>query len=129
MSSHATIDWVEKAEGNFTSALVLSHQRTRPVPDVVCNQCCQSAEKYLKALLVQYDMPRPKTMDLVRLEHRLAQVTADVLSLHLHLARLNPYGIDVCYPGFNTTVSDAQDAIQAMKAVRKFARAKLGLKP
>ena len=38
------------------------------------------------------------------------------------------YGIDVRYPGFETTVSEAKEAVKAMKAVRKFMRIKLGLR-
>ena len=129
MKTHPVTGWIDKAEGNYNSALVLLRQRTRLVPDVVCNQCQQCAEKYLKAMLFQYDIPFSKTLDLIKLENRIAQVDAQIRLLQSHLARLNPYGIDVCYPGLDATVSDAREAVQAMKTVRKFVRAKLGLKP
>ncbi len=129
MDAQPVVEWIEKAEGHYASALVLMRQRTRPVPDVVCNQCEQSAEKYLKAMLVRQGIPFSKTLDLIGLEGHIARIDADIRSMRPQLARLNPYGIDVCYPGFDTTVSDAREAFQAMKAVRKFVRAKLGLKP
>jgi HEPN domain-containing protein len=129
MSAHPVADWVEKAEGNYTSALVLMRQRTRLVPDVVCNQCQQCAEKYLKALLVRRGIGFPKTHDLIQLKSLLVAVDADAQLLTPMFAVLNPYGIDVRYPGIQATATDAREAIQAMKTVRKFVRAKLGQKP
>ncbi len=129
MSAHPVADWIEKAEGNYTSALVLMRQRTRLVPDVICNQCQQCAEKYLKALLVRRDIGFPKTHDLIQLKNLIVAADADVQLLTPAFTILNPYGIDVRYPGIQATPEDAQEAIQAMKTVRKFVRAKLGLKP
>ena len=129
MSAHPVADWVEKAEGNYASALVLMRQRTRLVPDVICNQCQQCAEKYLKALLVRRGIGFPKTHDLIQLKNLIAPVDADMQLLTPVFAILNPYGIDVRYPGIQATPKDAREAIQAMKTVRKFVRAKLGLKP
>ncbi len=129
MSAHPVADWIEKAEGNYTSALVLMRQRTRLVPDVICNQCQQCAEKYLKVLLVRRGIGFPKTHDLIQLKNLIVAADADVQLLTPAFTILNPYGIDVRYPGIQATPEDAQEAIQAMKTVRKFVRAKLGLKP
>jgi HEPN domain-containing protein len=129
MSAHPVADWVEKAEGNYTSALVLLRQRTRQVPDVVCNQCQQCAEKYLKALLVRRGLGFPKTHDLIQLKNLLVPIDADVQLLTPVLTVLNPYGVDVRYPGIQATPQDAREAVQSMKVMRKFVRAKLGLKP
>jgi len=129
MSAHPVADWVEKAEGNYTSALVLLRQRTRLVPDVVCNQCQQCVEKYLKALLVRRGLGFPKTHDLVQLKNLRVSVDADVQLLTPALTALNPYGVDVRYPGIQATAKDAREAGQAMKTARKFVRAKLGLRP
>jgi hypothetical protein len=43
------------------------------------------------------------------------------------LALLFPYAVDARYPGFKATEQDAGDAIAAMKQVRQFIRARLGL--
>jgi hypothetical protein len=40
-----------------------------------------------------------------------------------------PYAVDVRYPGLGTMEEDAKEAIKATKEIRKFARARLGLKP
>jgi HEPN domain-containing protein len=129
MSAHPSVEWIEKAEGNYDSARVLMRQRKHLVPDVVCNQCQQCAEKYLKALLVRHGLSFPKTHDLTQLKNLIKSIDADILLIAPALETLNPYGIDVRYPGLQATAGDAREAVVAMKAVRKFARAKLGLKP
>ena len=128
MSAPPAEEWIKKAEDNYVSALTLARRRARPVPDIVCNQCQQCAEKYLKALLVRRRIDFPKTHDLVQLKNLVAQAYTDVPLINAQLALLNPYGVDVRYPGLEATVNDAQQAIEATKGVRKFARAKLGLK-
>ena len=129
MSARPVAEWIEKAEGNYNSALILMRQRKHLVPDVVCNQCQQCAEKYLKALLVRHGLNFPKTHDLTQLKNLVSSLDADVLLMTPALDVLNPYGIDMRYPGLQATSKDARDAVTAVKTVRKFARAKLGLKP
>jgi len=127
MNARAIEEWVKKAEDNYLSALTLARRRRRPVPDVVCNQCQQCAEKYLKALLVRHQLDFPKVHDLVQLEELVAQAEPDVRLIHADLAVLNPYGIDIRYPGLDATLEEAREAIQAVKQVRRFVRARLGL--
>ena len=81
MSAHPIAEWIEKAEGNYTSARILMRQRTQLVPDVVCNQSQQCAEKYLKALLVRHGLGFPKTHDLTQLKNLIKSVDADILLL------------------------------------------------
>ena len=128
MSADPVGDWLAKAEDNYLSALALARQRVRPVPDVVCNQCQQCAEKYLKTLLVRYDKTFPKVHDLIQLKNLIAAFEPDIKLIIESLETLNPYAIDVRYPGLQTTVTDAREAIKAMKTIRKFIRAKLGLR-
>ena len=128
MNGHPAEDWVKKAEDNYISALTLARRHRNPVPDVICNQCQQCAEKYLKALLVRHQIDFPKTHDLIQLKDLVNRVDSDVQLIHSDLATLNPYGIGVRYPGLEATVGDAHNAVRAVKEVRKFVRAKLGLR-
>jgi len=66
MTGQAVAEWVKKAEDNYLSALALSRRRKSPVPDVICNQCQQCVEKYLKALLVLHKVYFPKIHDLIQ---------------------------------------------------------------
>ena len=128
MNAHPVEDWVEKAEGNYISALALTKERHKSVTDVICNQCQQCAKKYLKALLVRHGIEFPKTHDLDELEDLVIGTDPDVRLIDKFLIVLNPYGIDIRYPGVQATAEEAKEAIRAMKEVRKYARAKLGLK-
>ena len=90
MSAHPAAEWIEKAEGNYNSAQILMRQRKHLVPDVVCNQCQQCAEKYLKALLVRHGLTFPKTHDLTQLKSLIKAIDADVLLVAPALDVLNP---------------------------------------
>lgn len=127
MNANPVEEWIKKAEDNYISGLVFAHHHTRPVPDVICNQCHQSAEKYLKAFPVQHQIGFPKTLDLRQLEDLLSGIEPEVRLIDSDLHALNPYGIDIRYPGLQATVAEAKEAIKAMKEVRKFVRARLGL--
>jgi HEPN domain-containing protein len=128
MSAHPVDEWIKKAEDNHISALDLAKRRRNSVPDVVCNHCQQCAEKYVKALLVRHQIEFPKTHDLPELGDLLIAVEPDIRLMADYLHALNPYGIDIRYPGSAATIAEAKEAIKAMKAIRKFVRAKLGLR-
>jgi HEPN domain-containing protein len=127
MSAYPVEEWIKKAEDNYISALALARRRSHPVPDVICNQCQQCAEKYLKALLVRHRVEFPKIHDLRELEDLVISIEPEVHLIDDYAHGLNPYGIDIRYPGRQATMEEAREAIKGMKEVRKFARAKLGL--
>jgi HEPN domain-containing protein len=108
MAASPVGEWVKKAEDNYLSALDLAKRRRGPVPDVVCSQCHKSAEKYLKALLVRHRIEFPKTHDLRELEDLLSNVEPDVRLIDEYLHELNPYGVDIRYPGVETTTTEAK---------------------
>ncbi len=127
MTGNPVEEWIEKAEDNHTSALALQRRRRSRVPDVVCNQCQQCAEKYLKALLLLHRASFPKTHDLKQLEELLARYEPDVRLFEEQILLLDPYGVDIRYPGMRATDEEAKQAVKAMKAIRKFARGRLEL--
>ncbi len=128
MSAHPVESWTKKAEDNYLSAQDLMRRRKNPVLDVVCNQCHQSAEKYLKALLLRLGVNFPKTHDLLQLEGLLAKIDTDARLIHEPLRNRNPYGVDIRYPGIETSMAEAKTAVKSAREVRRFVRAKLGLK-
>ncbi len=127
MSVNPVEEWVAKAENNYISALDLAGRRKYQVPDVICNQCQQCAEKYLKALLVQRRIDFPKVHDMNQLKNLVAQVEPNIQKFNNEVKLLDPYGVDVKHPGLDVAEDEAKEAIKAMKAIRKFARARLGL--
>lgn len=110
MNVHPVEDGVEKAEGNYDSALALIRHRKKSVADVICNQCQQRAEKYLKALLVRHRIEFPKTHDLAELEDLVVGVEPDIRLVNQFLVVLNPYGIDIRYPRVRATMDEAKKA-------------------
>lgn len=128
MSGNPTEEWIKKAEDNYISALDLAQRQRNRVFDVICNQCQQSAEKYLKAILVRHHIDVPKVHDMQELEDLVAKVEPDIRLIHKFVMLLQPYGVDIRYPGLQATEEETKNAIQALKQVRTFARARLGLK-
>ena len=55
-----TIEWVQKAEGDYETTLRESRVRRHPNYDAVCFHAQQTAEKYLKAVLQESGFSFPK---------------------------------------------------------------------
>lgn len=62
-----TLEWVEKAEGDFITATREYRARKAPNFDAACFHAQQMAEKYLKAVLQEYAYPIPRTHSLADL--------------------------------------------------------------
>ncbi|HEY85643.1 MAG TPA: HEPN domain-containing protein [Chloroflexi bacterium] len=115
-------EWVRKAEEDYTVATTLVRKRKNPTPNAVSFHCQQCAEKYLKAYLVQRQVPFPKTHDLLEL-HKLCLAVNPAFELIGDLLdQLHPYSVAFRYPGEDATVEEAKATVKAMKAVRRFVR-------
>ena len=119
--------WVKKAEGDYHTAVTMVRKRKHQAPDNVCFCAQQCIEKYLKAFLVQHRIAFPKTHLLVTLLDLIIQVEPSLESIRLELAVLQPYAVDVRYPGFSATVEEAKEAVKIMKRLRTALRQQLGL--
>ncbi len=62
-----TLEWVEEAEGDYDTAQREARARKRPNYDAACFHAQQCAEKYLKAILQEANVPFGKTPNLVGL--------------------------------------------------------------
>jgi HEPN domain-containing protein len=123
-----TKKWIDKAEGDFEGASTLIRKRSPRLPHLTCFACQQSAEKYLKAYLVERNVRFSKTHDLTKqlLPLRL-KVDPEFKSIARFLETLDPYAVEFRYPGETIRRSSLRKAYQAAEAVRRFVRAKLGL--
>ncbi len=120
-------EWVEKAEVDYQAAAALNRRRKTPLPDAVCYHCQQCAEKYLKAYLIAQGIIPSRTHDLEQLLKTCAPHDA-TLATQLPLVRaLNPYGVQIRYPGTSATVAEAKNAVKTMRRLRTVLRRKLGL--
>jgi HEPN domain-containing protein len=122
-----TLEWVEKAEGDYNTATREYRARKSPNYDAVCFHCQQCAEKYLKALLQEREKYFPLTHKLITL---LELCLEDLPDIELHretLKTLDRYAVIFRYPGENAIKSDARSAIKSLRDFRLFARTQLEL--
>ena len=91
-------EWLTYAKMDYDTAVYL-HENMVPEPlEIVCYHCQQFAEKTLKALLLESNLPLSKTHDLGILVSQLGEhqeIPDDVLDA---CDRLSPYGVKVRYP-------------------------------
>ncbi len=126
--SEEVVEWIRKAEADYENARILARQRRKILPDNICWSCQQSAEKYLKAFLVRHKVEYPRRHDLVQLCNICAEIDSAFHLLTDAIMTLDKFGTDIRYPGVAATVEDSRQALEAMKEVRSFVRARLGLK-
>jgi len=120
-------DWINKAEQDFQYAQLGMRQRKHPLYDGVCFHAQQCAEKYLKTFLTRHRIEFRRVHDLDELLRLCTQVDGTFKLIFDALMILNPYSVDIRYPGAHATKEDARAAVAAMKQVRAFVRARLGL--
>lgn len=112
---------------DYEAALDLARRRNKPLFDNVAYDCAQSAEKYLKGFLLRHNKPFRFRHDLIDLKSRCQEVDGDFRLVEEDLIVLNRWSSEIRYPGLAATDVDAQEALKAIKRVRKLVRAKLGL--
>jgi HEPN domain-containing protein len=121
-----TAEWVEKAENDYRTAVVVLEEIAEPIVDTACFHCQQCAEKYLKAFLTEHQIEFPRQHPLIPLLELCIQQDASFRTLLSDLRTLEGYAVAVRYPGSSVTLEMAQNALAAATKVRTFIRQKLG---
>ena len=122
-----TLEWVNKAEGDYFTAKREVKVKKFPNYDGVCFNSQQVAEKYLKAFLLENGHPIPKThilMDLLALCIKI-DPTFELIQADLNI--LEGYAIHFRYPGESADIDEARNAFKTASNARKFIRNLLGL--
>ena len=119
--------WIAHAEDDFLAAKTLARTK-KPLLTGACFHAQQSAEKYLKALLILKDVDFPKTHDLSTLNTMCNETGILTGLIPRQLTDLTEYAVRRRYPGEEPTREDAKEAIEIATTVRRFARSYLGLK-
>ena len=115
--------WKEKAEHDFVTASVVATQLPN-YKDIVGFHCQQCAEKYIKSVLVFYDLPFSRTHDLEFLLDILQNATIvfplEVRNVAIYLT---DYAVEVRYPSGRIDVSaiDVQETIVQAEKIKKWA--------
>lgn len=113
--------WVAFAEEDYNTAYAALRRRS-PWLHTACFHAQQSAEKYLKAILVFKGKTFPKTHDLLEL-CRLCEQVGVIIPVPIDdLDVLSDHAVQTRYPATAPTTQDAREALETAQAVRKFAR-------
>jgi HEPN domain-containing protein len=116
-SEHAK-RWIEKARSDLLNAD--NNLAAREIPcDTICFHCQQAAEKLLKGFMVARGCEYPITHNLFVILEKVLEFDPTADSLRETLAILNPYSVEVRYPGdaWMPTPGDAREARQAAQKV------------
>jgi len=122
-----TLEWIDKAEGDWGSAQREYRARKRPNYDAACFHAQQCAEKYLKASLEEAGMAFSKTHNLTSLLTLALAAAPGWTILRPHLAALNAYSVAFRYPGSSATKNNARHALRDCREVRRIIRQSFGL--
>ena len=123
-----TLDWIEKAEGDFQVATQIMRRRKHRVCDAACFHCQQAIEKYFKARLFEAGLPFPKTHDLAVLLKLLLPVEPLWKPFEPAAMGLTDYAVDFRYPGDNATLAEARLALKHCRSLRTEVRRSLGFR-
>ncbi len=122
-----THEWVAKAEADFGTAqrelAVTQHSNY----DAVCFHSQQCAEKYLKAVLQESNIPFPRTHDLADPLSLMLPIEPTWTSLESDLNVFTAFAVEYRYPGESSDQTEAQEAFQKCETVRSMIRNHLGL--
>ena len=109
--------WIATAEQDLGAAETLLSAE-RPFFYPVCFHAQQAGEKYLKAFLTWHQVEFPKTHSLGELLDMVGQVDSALESSLQDAIALNPYGVDIRYPG-DAPEPDRGEAQEAVELARK----------
>ncbi len=119
------LEWIEKAEGDYNSALRELRARKEPNYDAACFHAQQCVEKYLKAVLQKQNIYIPKTHDLNNLLSLLNKIMPALELYRNDLKLLTSYAVEIRYPGETATKGDAKDCVKIMSILRTAIRNEL----
>lgn len=117
-----TLEWIEKAEGDFHLLEREIRVRKNPNYDAVCFHAEQCVEKYLKGRLIEADIAFPKTHDLVLLLDFAVTVVPIWEVARDDLSFLSGFGVEFRYPGESADLQTAKTAREKCRAFRRLAR-------
>ncbi len=124
-----TVEWVNKAEGDFTTALRELRARKSPNYDAACFHAQQCIEKYLKARLQEAGIAFSKTHNLTFLLDLLLPIEPAWDVFRQKLLALTAFAVAYRYPGASADKDTARQALNFCKEIRQEVRLSLGLTP
>ena len=123
-----TAKWVRKAEADFRVAEVCAELKPS-YPLHTCYHCQQCAEKYLQALLVEWNKPGPRVHDLEKLLDLVVVHEPSLANMRKGLLLLTRFADDEGFPIESATTRESQSALLWAVRVRGDIRKRLNLQP
>ncbi len=120
-------EWIQKAEGDFISALREYRARKLPNYDSAGFHTQQCIEKYIKALLQMHNVRFQKIHDLLALKESCLSFFPELELYADSLAYLNQFAIAFRYPGESASREQAKRAVTIMNELREILRIRLGV--
>jgi HEPN domain-containing protein len=124
-----TLEWVDKAEQDWSSLQREVRARKNPNYDGACFFAQQCVEKYLKARLVEADIYFKKVHDLSYLLELVTPVEPLWSAYQEETRLLTDFAVEFRYPGASADLETAKLARKVCKSFRATVRQSLGLEP
>ncbi len=121
-----TLEWIEKAEGDFATAEREFRARRSPNFNAACFHAQQCIEKYLKARLQEATIRFDRTHNLIVLLDLLLPIEPLWESFRSSLIILTNYAVAFRYPGESADKQDAREALTLCRVLRSEIRNSLG---
>jgi HEPN domain-containing protein len=114
-------EWIEKADQDLGSAKVI-YLHLPEYFDTIAFHCQQAVEKYLKALLVFYQIEFLRSHDLIYLLELISRKIEINEARFKKAYELNSYGVQIRYPNkiIKLTKEDIESAIDISQEFRNF---------
>jgi len=114
-----TVEWTAKAAADLATAQREIAVEDEPNYDAVCFHAQQSAEKYLKAIMVEIGMRVPRIHDLEALVNLLIDQFPDLERILRYARMLSAMAVEVRYPGMSADEDDASESLKAAVAIHE----------
>ena len=120
-------EWLSYAKDDLYSAEHFFKTMEIPVYRVVCFNAQQSAEKYLKAYQIYFEIEIIKTHSLETLINSIKSFDEEIIQLENDSILLTKYSVKYRYPDdfVDLTKDDAEDSINIAKQIQKFITQKI----
>ena len=118
MKNNLVHEWVEKAEEDYQTVQQLFTLSHMDFATTVCFHAQQCAEKYLKALIVQFKIEPPWIHTLETLLELVVTKIPTLENQRIILAELTPYATEYRYPGKKASKEEAQTCVTKIRNFR-----------
>ena len=113
-------DWLFLANDDLSAAEIIIKEQ-QPLTNIVSFHCQQAIEKYIKAFLIENEIPLVKTHDLIKLNNMISEVKKLYID-EKKLIVLNEVYIDSRYPGELGLVSNGMPSVEQAKIFIGYAK-------